>query len=217
MSQVAVIGLGRFGFHAAKALHEFGHEVLAIDIDREVVQRIRDFSSQAVVADCRDKDKLEALGIREFDVVVVSLGERIDTSSLVALHLRELKIRKVITKAGSEDHAKLLKLIGAHEIVFPEREAAEHLARRLTDVNVIDFLPLGESHSIHEVAAPEGFVGKTLHDLDLRRRYEVQVLAVRDVLRDEVHFNPGADWLVKESEILVILGSNEALARLRRI
>ncbi len=217
MSQIAVIGLGRFGFHVAQALFEQGHEVLAIEIDREVVQRIRDHCSKAVVADARDKERLEGLGIASFDVVVVSLGAKIEASTLVALHLRELGVRKIITKAGSEDHAKLLDLIGVHQIVFPEREAAERLARRLTDVNIVDYLPLGESHSIHELAPPDEFVGKSLDDLRLRSRYEVQVLAVRDVLRDEVHFTPGADWVVKESEILVLLGSNEALARLRRM
>ena len=145
MAQVAVIGLGRFGFHAAKLLHEAGHEVLAIDIEPAVVQRIRDFSSQAMVLDARDKERLRALSIRDFDVVVLSLGERVDASALVALHLKEIGGPRLIAKAGSEDHAKLLELIGVDEIIFPERQAAERLAHRLSNANLLDFIPLGES------------------------------------------------------------------------
>ena len=132
MAQVAVIGLGLFGLHVARQLHLAGHEVLAIDSDAANVQQIRDFSSRAVVLDAREKERLDALGIRDFDVVVVSLGERIDASVLVTLHLKELGVKRLIAKAGSEDHGKLLELIGVDEVVFPEREAATRLAHRIT-------------------------------------------------------------------------------------
>ncbi len=148
MAQVAVIGLGRFGFHVAKHLHEAGHEVLAIDIDAGNVKRIADFSARAVVLDARDKERLEALGVRDFDVVVVSLGERIDSSALVALHLKELGVKRLITKAGSDDHRKLLELIRVDEVVFPEREAAEHLARRMCSPNLLEFINVGDEYSI---------------------------------------------------------------------
>lgn len=131
MAQVAVIGLGRFGFYVTKHLHQAGHDVLAIDIDPQNVDAIADFSSRAVVLDARDKERLDALGIQDFDVVVVSLGERVDASALVALHLKEIGVRRLICKAGSEDHVKLLELIGVSEVVFPEREAAERLASHL--------------------------------------------------------------------------------------
>jgi trk system potassium uptake protein TrkA len=216
-AQVAVIGLGRFGFHAAQSLFEHGHEVLAIDNDRAMVQKIKDHCSQAVVMDARDKDRLRALGLKNFDVVVVSLGERVDASALVVLHLRELGVRRIITKAGSEDHAKLLELIGAHEIIFPERQAAERLARRLTDVNILDYISLGGSYSIQELAPPDAFVGKSLKELDLRNRYNVQVLAVRDALTDDLQVNPAPDLIFKGSEVLVLLGSNQDLDRLRRL
>jgi len=217
MAQVAVIGLGRFGFHVAQSLHLAGHDVLAVDIHSENVQRIRDFSSRAVVLDARDKERLDALGIRDFDVIVVSLGERVDASALVALHLRELGVKRLITKAGSEDHRKLLELIGVDEVVFPEREAAERLAHRLTSPNVIDFIPLGKDYSIHEVAPPDSFVGRTLGDLQIRNRFQVQVLAVRDVLTQEIHVNPGAELMVKPSDALLVLGRDQDLARLKQV
>lgn len=217
MAQVAVIGLGRFGFHVARHLHQAGHEVLAIDIHPENVQEIRDFSSRAVVLDARDKERLEALGIRDFDVVVVSLGELVDVSALVALHLKELGVKRLITKAGSDDHRKLLELIGVDEVVFPEREAAERLAHRLSSPNVIDYIPLGKDYGIHEVAPPDSFVGRTLGELKLRNRFEVQVLAIRDVLTQEVHVNPGAEFTVKPSDALLVLGRDQDLARLKEV
>jgi len=215
MAQVAVIGLGRFGHHVAKQLHLAGHEVLAIDLSQENIQRIKDFTSRAVVLDARDKDRLDALGIQDFDVVVVSLGERIDASALVALHLKEVGCRRIVTKAGSEDHAKLLELIGVHEIVFPEREAAERLAHRLCNSNVLDYLPLGDEYGIHEMAPPDSFVGKTLEELRLRNRFGVQVVGIRDVLTQEVHVNPAADFRIKDSDALLVLGRNKDLDRLR--
>lgn len=216
MAQVAVIGLGRFGHHVAMALNRTGHEVLAVDVDPEKIQRIRDHCAQAIVLDASDKEQLASLGLEELDVVVVSLGQRLDVSALVTLHLKELGVRKVITKAGSVDHAKLLDLIGSDEIVFPERDAAERLAYKLTNVRILDYIPLGESYSIHEMAPPEGFVGKTLRDLKLRNRFGVQILAVRDALTDHMQINPDPELLIKDSDVLVVLGENEALNRLRR-
>ncbi len=215
MAQVAVIGLGRFGFHIAKRLHLAGHEVLAIDSEPENVQQIRDFSSRAVVLDARDKPRLEALGIRDFDVVVVSLGERVDVSAMVALHLKELGVKRIITKAGSEDHGKLLKLIGVHEVVFPEREVAELLAHRITSPNVIDYIPLGKGSSIHEIDPPASFAGKSLGELRLRNRFKIQVLAIRDTRTEEVYVNPDAEVVVKPTDLLLVLGRDEDLARLK--
>ena len=215
MAQVAVIGLGRFGFHIARRLHLAGHEVLAIDSEAEHVQQIREFSSRAVVLDARDKRRMEALGIRDFDVVVVSLGERVDVSAMVALHLKELGVKRIITKAGSEDHGKLLELIGVHEVVFPEREVAELLAHRITSPNVIDYIPLGEGSGIHEVNPPESFAGKSLAELRLRNRFKIQVLAIRDTRTEEVHVNPGAEVVVQPTDILLVLGRDEDLARLK--
>ncbi len=216
MAQIAVIGLGRFGFHVVRSLHAAGHDVLAIDCEAGNVQRIRDFSSRAVVLDARDKERLEALGIRDFDVVVVSLGERVDTSALVVLHLREIGVKRLITKAGSEDHRKLLELIGVDEVVFPEREVAERLAHRLTSPNVLDYIPLGKDCSIHEIGPPESFVGRSLLELKLRNRFKIQVLAIRDTRTGEVHLNPNAEAPIQPTDALIVLGLDRDLARLKQ-
>jgi trk system potassium uptake protein TrkA len=215
MSQIVVIGLGRFGFNVARRLHEAGHEVLAVDVDPQIVQKVQDVSTRAVVLDARDSDRLAALGVADFDVAVVSLGELVDVSTLVALHLKELGVPKIVTKAGSDDHAKLLRLIGVHEIVHPEREAAEQLAQRLTHANLLEHLPLGDSHSIEEIAPSERFIGRTLRELELPRRFGVQVLGVHDVLADRIDLNPGADFRVKDSDALIVLGRNEDMQKLK--
>lgn len=217
MSQIVVIGLGRFGFHVAKELFLAGHEVLAIDVDPHTVEEIRDFSSRAIVLDAREKERVAALGVGDFDVAVISLGERVDVSTLIALHLKELGVRRLITKAGSEDHGKLLRLIGVDQVIFPEREAAERLVRRLSTSNLIDFVPLGDDFSIHEIAPPDSFIGRTLEELKLRNHFGIQVIGARDVLTGAVHLSPGPDFRVKDSDALVVLGSNENLNRLRQV
>ena len=217
MAQVAVIGLGKFGFHVAKSLHEAGHEVLAIDIHQDNVNEIADYTTKAVVLDARDKDRLEALGIRDFDVVIVSLGERVDVSALVSLHLKEIGVKRLITKAGSDDHRKLLELIRVDEVVFPEREVAVRLAQRLSSPHLLELFNLGDDYGIQEMASPESFLGKTLQALELPTRFGIQVLAVRDALSHAVRVNPGADFVVKESDSLLVLGRHKDLAKLRRV
>ena len=217
MSQFAVIGLGSFGFHMTRLLHEIGHDVLAIDVSAEAIQRIKDHCTQAVMLDGRDKERLGALGIKDYDVVLISLGEQIEASILVALHLKEIGVKKVIAKAGSDDHAKLLELIGVEEIISPERQAAERLANRLRDANVLDYVPLGETHSIHEITPPNEFIGKSLEELRLRNRFGVQVLAIRDTRTNALEVNPTAKSRVKDSHVLVLLGLNTDLDRLREM
>ncbi|MCG6921154.1 MAG: TrkA family potassium uptake protein [Acidobacteriota bacterium] len=215
MAQVAVIGLGRFGFHAASLFHEAGHEVLAIDIDPGRVQRIRDHSTQAVVLDAREVEPLGALSIPDFDAVILSLGTRVDASALVTLHLKDLGVRRLIVKATSADHARLLEKIGASEIVFPERDAAERLVRRLSDVNLIDFIPLGEDHSLRQVTAPRRFLGKSLVELRLRNRFGLQVVGIRHGEKATVRVNPGPETVLQEGDVLFVLGRDGDLDRLK--
>lgn len=216
MAQIVVIGLGRFGFHVARELHAAKHEVLAVDVDPEIVQRVRSHSSRAVVLDARDAERLDALGVATFDAAVVSLGERVDVSSLVTLHLKEVGVARIVTKAGSEDHGKLLRKLGADEVIFPERESAERLAHRLTSAEVLQHLPLGEGMSIDEIAPGDWMVGKSLAELGLPRRFNVQVLAVRDALTGQLRANPGAAFRVKDSDSLLVVGDDQRLQKLRR-
>ena len=217
MSQLAVIGIGRFGFHVARLLHESGHNVLAVDLSAPAVQRVKDHCTQAVVLDARDKQRVRALGLRDFDAVVISLGERLEASTLIALHLKEIGVKRIIAKAGSTDHAKLLELIGVSEIISPERQAAERLANRLRDTNVLDYIPLGKGYGIHEIIPPKEFLGKSLVELRLRNRFNIQVLAIRDGRTDELKINPSAQFQIHEFHILVVLGSDGDFDQLRKL
>lgn len=218
MARIAVIGLGRFGSHVAREAFHHGHEVLAIGIDAANVQQLRDESTRAVVADARDRERLAALRLGEdYDAVVVSLGENVEASALIVLHLRELGARRIIAKAGSTDHGKLLSLIGAHEVVFPERESAQRLAMRLTARSVVEYLPLGDDHGIEQFAAPASFVGRSLADLQLPSRHSAQVMAVRNASSGKLQVNPGADYVIGADDLLVVLAANAELRRLQAL
>lgn len=210
----AIIGLGSFGSYLAKTLYEKGHEVLVIDKDKDKVEEAKDFSSQAVWMDSADKESLQALGVQDMDVVVVSLGPEMEPSILTVLYLHELGVNRILAKALSPDHGKILEAIGATEVIYPERDMATRLAQRLSSRNVLEYLPLAENISIQEIVPPEAFIGKKLRDLDLTNRYRVQVIAVRQLVPDRLIFIPGADFVIKDSDVLVVMGEEENIADL---
>ncbi|MDO3378444.1 potassium channel family protein [Geoalkalibacter halelectricus] len=208
-----VVGLGNFGHHAARALYEEGHEVVAVDIDQDKIQRIRDYCTFAVAADAADREFLHAQGFAEMDAVVVSTGERSHLATLITLYLKELKVRNILVKAVSEDHGRILEKIGADEIIFPEKDMARKIARNLSTPNILEFVPLGEGYSITEAAPPASFIGKTLAELDLRRRHQITVIGIRDVLTGHFALLPPPDQVIKDSDLLVFIGRSEDIER----
>jgi trk system potassium uptake protein TrkA len=209
MRQFAVIGLGRFGSSVATTLHEMGYEVLAVDSNEELVQKMADHVTQAVQADARDEDALKALGIRNFDVVVVAIGSDIQASILITLMLKEMGVKQVIAKTLSEMHSKVLQKIGADKVVFPERDMGARLAHSLGSTNVLDYIELSPKYSIVEVVVPVWFVGKTLSQAEFRARHGVNVVAIRR--GKEIIVSPGADCVLVAGDILVAVGANENL------
>ncbi len=210
----AIIGLGSFGTYLAKTLYEKGHEVLVIDKDKDKVEEARDFSTQAVWMDSADKESLQALGVQDMDVVVVSLGPEMESSILTVLYLHELGVARILAKAQNADHGKILEAIGATEVIYPERDMAIRLAQRLSSRNVLEYLPLAENISIQEIVPPEAFIGKKLKDLDLTNRYRVQVIAIRQLVPEKLIFIPGADFVIKDSDVLVVMGEEGNIAEL---
>jgi len=210
----AVLGLGKFGFYCAKYLFAGGHEVIAVDIDKDIVQEIRDFSTQAIVADATSKDALLSLNVNEVDTAIVSLGTRMDHSILTTLHLKELGVKKVVVKAITEDHRKILNILGATEAIFPERDMAEKLAHSLSSPNLLDYLPLSEGVSIIELVPLDAFIGKTIKDIQLRNHYNVQIIAVKELVPERMNLLPSPDAVIKESDILVLMGRDESLKKL---
>ena len=215
MGKFAVIGLGNFGFNVAKTLHENGHEVVGIDRNKERAQRLQRYSSQTIIADATDKSILETVGFKDMDAVVVSLGDDLSSSILVTLFLRDTGVKNIIVKIMSEDHGRALEKIGATEIVFPERDTAVKLAKSLSSPNILDYLPLSPEYSIMEVAPPKEFIGKSLAQLHLRSKFNVSVIAVKELIPDRMTINPTADFVVKDSDILIVLGKRKDIEKLK--
>ena len=215
MGKFVVIGLGNFGYYLAKSLFEEGKEVIGVDRNKERVQRLQEFCSYAMVGDATDKPILESIGIEKKDTVIVSLGDNISGSVLVTLYLKDLDIQDIHVKIISEDHGRALEKIGAKEVIFPERDLAQKLAKSLTSPNVIDYLPLTDEYNIVEIAPPKEFIGKTLAELHLRTRYHISILAVRGLIPETITMNPGGGFTVKDSDILIALGKPKDIERIK--
>jgi trk system potassium uptake protein TrkA len=215
VKRVVVVGLGIFGFNIAKDLFENGFEVVAIDKNKEVINRIRDYSTKAVLADATDKELLEMIGIQPEDIVIVSFGEDLAASTLLTLHLKEMNVKSIIVKAPNEDHKRILEKVGATEVIIPEAEMANKVAKSLISPNVLDYLPVSEDFTICEVAPPAGFQGKTIADLRLRGDYHIEVIAIRDVLTDKIQLVPRADFVIKDSDILIVLGKEADIQKIQ--
>lgn len=210
----AVIGMGAFGSNIAKTLYEKRQQVVAVDSDREKIEEVKTFVSHAVQMDAADKENLEALGVKDMDVVIVSLGPEMEASILTVLYLHELGVGRIIAKALTEDHAKILDAVGATDVIFPEKDMAIKTALRLSNPNVLEYLPLSSGMSIQEIAPPEEFIGKSLRELELRNRYGIQVIAVREIIPEKTTFVPRSDFVIKDSDILIIMGEEKELAKL---
>jgi len=212
----AIIGLSRFGYFLARQLTLEGVDILAIDINEEKIEKIKPHIRKAVIGDGTDKMTLQALGLDGLDGVVVSLGDLAD-SVLTTLHLKELKIRRIICKAISKEHGRILEMVGASDVVFPEKDMALRLARTLTHENILDHVPLASGYSIIELAPPEHFLHKTLGELDLRRQFGVQVIVVKEMVPENVVLVPTAEYVIKDSDVLVIMGRDEDLKKVQNL
>ncbi len=213
----AVIGLGSFGSNVAKTLYEKGNEVLVIDKDKEKIEEVKDFVSHAVQMESANKENLQAFGLKEMDVVVVSLGPEMEASILTVLFLHELGAKRIVAKALTEDHAKVLEAVGATEVIYPEKDMAMKIALRLNSPNILDYFPLLSGVSIQEIAPPEKFIGKSLRELDLRNKYGVQVMAIKEVITEKVTYVPRADFVIKDSDILIVMGGEKQLAKINAL
>ena len=211
--QFVVIGLGRFGTSVAKTLTALGHEVLALDKNEHAVQVIMQDVTQAVQADAREEETLRGLGVRNLDVAIVAIGDDLEANILITLMLKEMGIPYVVAKAQSIQHGKVLEKIGADKIVYPEQDMGIRLANNLIRTNVMDFIELSLDYSIFEIIAPAKFVNKSLGKLNLRAVYNINVVAIKKGI-DQIVIAPGANSVVEEKDILVIVCNKKALAKL---
>ena len=211
MKSFVIIGLGRFGTAIASELSALGHEVLAVDVDEERVQQVADH----VTGDGRNIEVLRALGVRNFDCVVVAMGSDVGNSALITLNLKELGVKEVICKAQSHVHSRVLEKIGADRVVFPEYEMGAKLAQGLSSSNVLNFIELSEDYGILELSAPQSWQGKSLRELDVRNRHHVNVIAIRK--NGELNVAPSPDLPLESGDQVVALGRYEDINLLHEV
>ena len=212
-----VIGLGSFGSAVARQLHRAGCRVTGIDRSRQNIEAHKNDLFEAVVGDARYADTLEQLDLASADGVVISLGEDLTASMLAVLHCRENKAHNIIVKGISEEHGRLLRMMGVDRIVFPEKEFAEQLGKQLAYPNVLDLIPLDSEYSLVELAMPDSLDNKTLAEADLRRRFGVWVMGVKDPLTGEMNLLPDTQFRLRNDQILLALGKTDQLEKFRRM
>ena len=224
MRKVAVVGLGRFGMALARQLASTNVQVIAIDTDQELIDDIKDEVSAAVMLDSTDEIALRSQEIHKVDVLVVAIGENFEAALLTAVLGKKFSIPQVICRASTSVHAEIFRRIGADEVIQPETETGQQLARRLANPLLDDFIDLGEGFSLIELRAPNSFRGKTLRDLSLRVKHNVNLVAIRRTVKlvdpsgEEVSKEnltvPFADEIIQPEDTLILIGSNEHLGRL---
>ena len=214
MKSYAIIGLGRFGSHIAEKLYEQGSEVLAIDINDSLVEAISDRVTRAVVADAKNREVLRSLGIQNCDCVIVAIASDLASSVLITMNLKSLGILNIICKAHDDTHREILEKLGASNVIIPERAVAEKLAKSLTSPDVLEYINLSEHHGIVEMKAPLRWCKKTIRELNVRAKYNVNIIAVKQ--KSGIQVSPGADHVIEENDILVLLGRYDALDKLEK-
>lgn len=222
--KVAVIGLGRFGMSVARRLALNGVQVIAIDRNTQLINEIKDDVDLAVRLDSTDRQALLAQEIDKVDACVVSIGENFEASLLTTVLVRQLGVPEVICRAQTGFHAEIFRQIGADRVIQPEQEAGAHLARQLAHPHLVDFIPLSDGFTLIELRAPASFQEKSIKSLELRQRYDVNLVVIKRSLPTEeteadaaptvTIIVPKADEVIRTDDVLVLVGANEALARL---
>ena len=205
--QFLVLGLGRFGDSVARSLVKLGHEVLAVDQDQELVDEIAPFVTQAVQADATDEAVLDSIGIRNFDVAVVSIGQNVRDSILVSVLCKEMGVPYVVAKAVDELHAKVLRKVGVDRVVFPEREMGQRVAKSLVTPNILELMELAKDCQLVEITLPPKWRDQTIAGLNVRRKYGVSILAIHR--NGSFVVSPGADAALKDGDALLVIGRPE--------
>lgn len=227
MDRFAVIGLGRFGSRLARRLSAAGAEVIAIDLDRDVVEEARDQVTLAVALDASDEQALKIQGVDQVDVAVIAMGEDFEAVCLTTALLKSLKVKKVVARARSEMQTRILTRIGADAVITPEDEAADRWSHRLLAPFIIDHVELGHGYALVQLPAPRAWSGKTLADLDLRARHNVTVVAIKrrapamtqsgaEVYEDRIVDLPQPDSKVADEDVLILAGFDRDIEKLPR-
>ncbi|MGN1411455.1 MAG: potassium channel family protein [Oscillospiraceae bacterium] len=214
MKSFLIIGLGRFGNHLVRKFNSLGDEIMAIDVNEEKVQAVMPLVTSAKIGNCTNVDLLKTLGVGNFDVCFVCIGSNFQSSLEITSLLKDLGAKKVISKAGTDIHAKFLSRNGADEVVYPERDIACKLGGRCSIENVFDYIELGKDVAIYEIPVADSWVGKSVTQIDVRKKYDINILAIKE--NNKITALPTADYKFLGHEHLVILGHNMDVEKLMK-
>ena len=213
--QYVVFGIGRFGSALCRALAEMGHEVLAVDANEEHIRTITPYVTQALQLNATDEEAMHSIGVRNFDAVVVSIGDNLRDSILVTMLCKELGAKYLLGKATDELHAKMLKKMGADRVVFPERDMGIRVAKTLVSPKVLDLINLTGDYTMADIQTPESWIGHTIREIDIRRRFNVNVLGVhRD---DDILMSLTAETRILEGDDLLVLGHRSDVEKIENL
>lgn len=211
MKNILLIGLGRFGRHLAVELNELGHEVMAVDDDEDRANEILPYVTNAQIGDSTNADFLKSLGIGNFDICFVTISANFENSLETTSLLKELGAKIVISRAERDIQKKFLLRNGADQVVYPERQVAKWASIRYTADHILDYMEIDASHAIFEAEVPEEWLGKTIGELDVRRKYNINIIAVKD--KGGVNIALSADTLLKQDATILVIGEHKAIKR----
>lgn len=212
MKSILVIGLGRFGRHLARKMMDLGNDVMVVDKDAELIERYSMTFTDSQIADCTNSGVLRSLGVHHFDICFVCIGGDFESSLVITALLKEMKAKYVVAKAKRDIQADLLSRIGADEVIYPERQMAETLAVRYSAKNLFDYIELTDEYGIFEISVPTDWIGRTIKELDIRRKYKVNIIGIK--YEGELTLLPGADYCFKESDHLMLIIKNDDVEKL---
>ena len=215
MKNVLLIGLGRFGMYVAVHLYDLGHQVMAVDTDEDRVNKVLPFVTNAQIGDSTDADFLRSLGVDNYDVCIVTIGGNFQNSLETASLLEELGAKKVVARAERDVQAKFLLRNGADEVVYPEKQVAKWTAIRYTADHILDYIEVDDSHGIFEVDVPPAWIGKSVGELDIRRKFDINIIALRRGGKTEFSVSP--DMTLDDECTLLVMGELRALQKCFRI
>lgn len=211
MKSILLIGLGRFGRHIAKKLDELHHQVMAVDKEDTRVDAVLPFATNAQIGDATNEDFLSSLGVGNFDVCIVAIGDSFQNSLEVTSLLKELGARMVVSRAARDVHAKFLLRNGADEIVYPERQLADWVAIRYSADHILDYIELDEEHAIFEISIPEEWIGKTIGQLDIRKKYDINIMALKT--NDIMNLEISSDTQLLKGSTMLVLGETKHIQK----
>lgn len=212
MKSILIIGIGKFGHHLCENFLEYNNEIMIVDIDEEKVEDLMTSVTSALVADCRKEEVLKSIGVSEFDLCFVCLGENFQSNLEITSLLKDMGAKYVVSLSRTLMHTKFLLRNGADEVIHPDKEVAQRFAAKFSNDNLFDYIELQEGYSINEIAPLSEWIGKTLVESNIRAKYNISVIGISDKLGG-LNIAPGADYVIKNDDHLMVIGHNDDIEK----